>query len=69
MPALVWTPNLGFLCILRLGAMGLLTNHRGKQLWRRASCSHEGGSSHIFAQMEFLKQKRPQTLRAVRWGQ
>lgn len=34
-----------------------LTNDRRKQLWCRASCSHEGGTCHIFTQMKFLKQR------------
>lgn len=57
MPSLVKAPNLRSLQILCLGLVGFLTYNRGKQLGRRASCSHKGGSCHIFTQMEFLKQK------------
>lgn len=46
--------GVGVLCP-PLGAF--LTNNRGKQLGRRASCGHESGSRHIFTQMELLKQK------------
>lgn len=56
-PSLGRAPNLGSLQSQGPRPVASLTNNRGKQLRCRAPRSHEGGSGHIFTQVEFLKQK------------
>lgn len=48
-------------CVHVTGAVTwVLTNDGGKQLGGGAAGGHEGGSSHIFAQVESLEEKCPQ---------
>jgi hypothetical protein len=49
--------------------INVLTNDRSKQLWCRASCSHEGGTCHIFTQMKFLKQREHRQLGCDKGGE
>lgn len=42
---------------LYLPSAEILTNERGKELWSRASCSHERGPGHILAQLQVLKKE------------